>query len=452
MQLDVWRVQRPMPQAKQPDTRSPVARIASHSSPQSTPPLPAKSRSRLPRRRVFPPPDSSADPRSRPFLQPLPGAGTAAPVQAFTKNMGHDEAVVIQNSVKATSPPKDHPGIYPCLDWSTMQAYYGPGVLPPAFFNPGIACGHAPPPYVWGSQNMSLAAFGKPYTAIYPHAGGFLHPFMPLMVNPLSAEPAKSVSSKDNSLNKKLKEIDGTAGSTGSGHSEKTSVDCSLEGSSDGNNQKVSQTPKKRSLDDRTTSETCGALAPDDKPGEPGRLSTLSNVRIPDTTIKPCLSTGSDFRVSGALSTEWPAKDDKESKRERRKQSNRESARRSRLRKQAETEELARKVELLTAENMSLRREINKLTESSQKLRMENSAMMEKLADSTSDQAQEASADHQTAAAPPSARAVKNFLSVMDGACASRGGSSSRRMEHGAPRLRQLLGSGPLAADAVAAS
>ncbi|WVZ69411.1 hypothetical protein U9M48_018199 [Paspalum notatum var. saurae] len=389
MQLDVWRVQRPMPQAKQPDTRSPVARIASHSSPQSTPPLPAKSRSRLPRRRVFPPPDSSADPRSRPFLQPLPGAGTAAPVQAFTKNMGHDEAVVIQNSVKATSPPKDHPGIYPCLDWSTMQAYYGPGVLPPAFFNPGIACGHAPPPYVWGSQNMSLAAFGKPYTAIYPHAGGFLHPFMPLMVNPLSAEPAKSVSSKDNSLNKKLKEIDGTAGSTGSGH---------------------------------------------------------------NTTIKPCLSTGSDFRVSGALSTEWPAKDDKESKRERRKQSNRESARRSRLRKQAETEELARKVELLTAENMSLRREINKLTESSQKLRMENSAMMEKLADSTSDQAQEASADHQTAAAPPSARAVKNFLSVMDGACASRGGSSSRRMEHGAPRLRQLLGSGPLAADAVAAS
>jgi plant G-box-binding factor len=42
------------------------------------------------------------------------------------------------------------------------------------------------------------------------------------MVNPLSAEPAKSVNSKDNSLNKKLKEIDGTAVSTGSGNSEKT--------------------------------------------------------------------------------------------------------------------------------------------------------------------------------------------------------------------------------------
>ncbi|XP_066312232.1 G-box-binding factor 3-like isoform X3 [Miscanthus floridulus] len=289
--------------------------------------------------------------------------------------MGHDEAVVTQNSVKAPSPPKDQPAIYPCLDWSTMQAYYGPGVLPPAFLNPGIAPpGHVPPPYMRGPQNMPPAAFGKPYAAIYPHAGGFLHPFMPLMVNPLSAEPAKSVNSKDNSLNKKLKEIDGTAVS--SGNSEKTSGDYSLEGSSDGNNQKMSGTPKKRNLDDRTTSETCGVSATNDKPGESGRLPTLSNVHIPDATMKPCVSTGSDFKVSGATSTEWPAKDDKESKRERRKQSNRESARRSRLRKQAETEELARKVELLTAENTSLRSEISKLTESSQKLRMENAALV----------------------------------------------------------------------------
>jgi plant G-box-binding factor len=42
------------------------------------------------------------------------------------------------------------------------------------------------------------------------------------MVNPLSAEPAKSVNSKDNSSSKKLKEIDGAAVSTDSGNSEKT--------------------------------------------------------------------------------------------------------------------------------------------------------------------------------------------------------------------------------------
>jgi plant G-box-binding factor len=45
-----------------------------------------------------------------------------------------------------------------------------------------------------------------------------------------------------------------------------------------------------------------------DRPREPGRLATLANVRIPDATIKPCASTGSDFRVSGTQSTDWPAK------------------------------------------------------------------------------------------------------------------------------------------------
>lgn len=35
-------------------------------------------------------------------------------------------------------------------------------------------------------------------------------------------EPAKSVNSKDNCSNKKMKEIDGAAMSTGSGNSEKT--------------------------------------------------------------------------------------------------------------------------------------------------------------------------------------------------------------------------------------
>jgi hypothetical protein len=83
-----------------------------------------------------------------------------------------------------------------------------------------------------------------------------------------------------------------------------------------------------------------------------------------------------------------------------------------------------------------------------------HTTLQEKLAGGTSDQAQEASAGHQTTATapPPSARVVKNFLSMMDVEGPSRGGGS-RRTEHGAPRLRQLLSSGgPLAADAVAAS
>lgn len=363
--------------------------------------------------------------------------------------MGRDEAVVTQKSGKPPSPHKDQPAPYPYFDWSAVQAYYGPGFVPPTYFGPGLPPGHAPPPYMWGPQPLPPSALGKPYTAMYSHGGGFSHPFVPLMVNPLSAEPAKSVNSNANSRNMIVKEVDGTAMSTGSTDSDKTSGDCSLGGSSDGNNQKASGTPKKRRVDNRHISgiETCRSSAANDIAGEPGRLATLPNLRIPDRSIKPNACSVSDFGVIGTpISAESPDQDGRESKRERRKQSNRDSARRSRLRKQAETEELAKKVELLTAENTSLRREINRLTESSKKLSSENSALMVKLTDDTPDQRQEVYPD-QTTEQP--ARAVKNFMPMIDTTTPSR---SSRHMAmgHDAPKLRQLLGSG-LAADAVAA-
>lgn len=71
--------------------------------------------------------------------------------------------------------------------------------------------------------------------------------------------------------------------------------------------------------------------------------------------------------------------DERELKRQRRKQSNRESARRSRLRKQAECEELATKVETLTVENMALRNELNRMAEECKKLTAENASIMEQL-------------------------------------------------------------------------
>ncbi|CAM0881957.1 unnamed protein product [Alopecurus aequalis] len=352
--------------------------------------------------------------------------------------MGRDEAVVTQKSRKPPSPPRDQPAPYPYLDWSAVQAYYGPGFVPPTYFGPGIPSGHTPTPYMWGPQPLPPPALGKPYTAMYSHGGGFSHPFVPLMVNPLSAEPAKSVNSNTNSLNVIVKEVDGTAMSTGSTNSEKTSEDCSLGGSSDGNNQKASGTPKKRRVDNRPTSgiEACQT---------PGILATLPNLRISDTALKPTACSASDFGVIGTpKSSESLDQDGRESKRERRKQSNRDSARRSRLRKQAETEELAKKVELLTAENASLRREINRLTESSKKLSSENSALMVKLTDAAPDQRQEVSPGQKT---EQPARAVNNFMSMIGTTAASR---SSGHMGHGAPKLRQLLGSG-VAADAVAA-
>uniref|UniRef100_A0A0A9E3B4 MEmBP-1a n=1 Tax=Arundo donax TaxID=35708 RepID=A0A0A9E3B4_ARUDO len=68
--------------------------------------------------------------------------------------------------------------------------------------------------------------------------------------------------------------------------------------------------------------------------------------------------------------------DERELKRERRKQSNRESARRSRLRKQQECEELARKVADLTTENNALRAELDNIKKACEEMEAENSRLM----------------------------------------------------------------------------
>ena len=80
----------------------------------------------------------------------------------------------------------------------------------------------------------------------------------------------------------------------------------------------------------------------------------------------------------GRMNDQW-VQDERELKRQKRKQSNRESARRSRLRKQAECEELQRRVEALSSENHSLKDELQRLSEECEKLTSENSLIKEEL-------------------------------------------------------------------------
>lgn len=77
-------------------------------------------------------------------------------------------------------------------------------------------------------------------------------------------------------------------------------------------------------------------------------------------------------------SAELWMQDERELKRQKRKQANRESARRSRMRKQAEFDEFAAKVDALTAENNSLKLEMNRLGDLCKKLSSENTALLEK--------------------------------------------------------------------------
>ncbi|KAK8676644.1 hypothetical protein V6N13_142216 [Hibiscus sabdariffa] len=70
--------------------------------------------------------------------------------------------------------------------------------------------------------------------------------------------------------------------------------------------------------------------------------------------------------------------DERELKRQRRKQSNRESARRSRLRKQAECDELAQRAEALKEENANLRSEVNRIKNEYEQLLAENTSLKER--------------------------------------------------------------------------
>lgn len=94
----------------------------------------------------------------------------------------------------------------------------------------------------------------------------------------------------------------------------------------------------------------------------------------------PAIGKVTPTTVPGAVvpAEQW-IQDERELKRQRRKQSNRESARRSRLRKQAECEELAQRADVLKQENASLRDEVNRIRKEYEELLSKNNSLKEKL-------------------------------------------------------------------------
>ncbi|KAL5538043.1 hypothetical protein UlMin_045736 [Ulmus minor] len=101
--------------------------------------------------------------------------------------------------------------------------------------------------------------------------------------------------------------------------------------------------------------------------------------KVPTTPVAGgIVTTGSRDSVQSQL---W-LQDERELKRQRRKQSNRESARRSRLRKQAECDELAQRAEVLKEENASLRSEVSRIKSEYEQLLSENASLKERLGES----------------------------------------------------------------------
>ncbi|KAJ7943884.1 BZIP transcription factor family protein [Quillaja saponaria] len=103
--------------------------------------------------------------------------------------------------------------------------------------------------------------------------------------------------------------------------------------------------------------------------------STMPALRgkVPSTPVAGGM--GSRDNVQSQL---W-LQDERELKRQRRKQSNRESARRSRLRKQAECDELAQRAEAMKEENATLRSEVSRIRSEYEQLLSENASLKERL-------------------------------------------------------------------------
>ncbi|XP_034904850.1 G-box-binding factor 3 isoform X2 [Populus alba] len=344
--------------------------------------------------------------------------------------MGNNEEGKSSASDKSSPAQQDQTSIHVYPDWAAIQAYYGSRVALPPYYNSGVASGHAPHPYMWGPPQPMMATYGAPYAAIYSHGGVYAHPAAvpigshphgpgvlssPAANTPLSAEtPTKSSGNTDQGLLKKLKGFDGLAMSIGNGDAESAEGGSRLpqsmetEGSSDGSDGNTAR-GKKRSREgtptadhhttggDTKTETHCSPLLGEVNPStdkvlgavvDPGMTKALE-LRNPPSVNVAKTNPATIPQPGAVLPSEAWSPNDRELKRERRKQSNRESARRSRLRKQAEAEELAHKVETLTTVNVALKSEIDQFTEKSQKLRLENAALTEKLKNAQQGPAQE---------------------------------------------------------------
>ncbi|KAI3669609.1 hypothetical protein L6452_40893 [Arctium lappa] len=331
--------------------------------------------------------------------------------------MGAGEQSSPAKHSKPTSTQETPPPSY--SDWSSsMQAYYGSGAAPP-FFASSVAS-PTPHPYMWGGQHPMMPPYGTPvpYPALYPPAGVYGHPSMPMTASTaqLTTEmEAKAPNGKERVPNKKSKGTSvnvnvigvrtgesGKAASSSGNDGATQSAESGNDGStdaSDEDDQHEQSGGKKGSFhqmlaDANARNSISGSNVP--VPGNPVVSMPTTNLNMGMDLWNPSAGTGSmkmQPNHSGVSQTVVPppmlgresmmadqwVQDERELKRQKRKQSNRESARRSRLRKQAECEELQARVEVLSNENHSLREELQKLSEECGKLTSENNSIKDEL-------------------------------------------------------------------------
>lgn len=343
------------------------------------------------------------------------------------------KAVAAQEQPSVTSSSPATP-VYP--DWSTFQAYSP--IPPPGFFHSTVGSSPPPHPYIWGAQHLIPPYGTPPPYVMYPHGGIYAHPTMAPGSLPFSpyamASPngnaeasgfpgseaeGKSSEGKEKSPIKRSKgslgslnlitgknnELGKTSGASGNG-AYSQSGDSGSEGSSEGSDANSQNDSPQKAGDAQNSSDAHGlqnGSARVSAQSMVGQAMTIVPMPTAATTgLTTNLNIGMDFwgstnpssippihgkvpatavatpMIPGAPSELW-MQDERELKRQKRKQSNRESARRSRLRKQAECEELAHRVEVLKEENASLRAEVTRIKKEHEQLILQNASLKERL-------------------------------------------------------------------------
>ncbi|KAL7604882.1 hypothetical protein Lser_V15G19750 [Lactuca serriola] len=312
--------------------------------------------------------------------------------------MGAEEQSSPAKHSKPTSTHETTPPPYP--DWS--QACYSSGIAPP-FFASSPA-----PPYMWGGQHPMMPPYGTPvpYPTMYPPPGIYSHPSMPRTPGQTNLElEVKASNGKDRAPNKKPKGNSGnsnagggraasSSGNDGATQSAESGNDVSSDGTDEDDQQEYSGSKKgsfhQMLADANARNNNSGSNIQTPVPGNPIASMPPTDLNMGIDLWNPSTGTGSmklQKNHSGVHQTPAPppmmsdhwVQDERELKRQKRKQSNRESARRSRLRKQAECEELQARVEALSNENHSLRDELRRLSEECGNLTSENNSIKDEL-------------------------------------------------------------------------
>ncbi|KQJ91773.1 transcription factor HBP-1a [Brachypodium distachyon] len=331
------------------------------------------------------------------------------------------------------------PVVYP--DWTNFQGY--PPIPPHGFFPSPVVSSPQGHPYMWGAQPM-MQPYGTPPYVMYPPGGIYAHPSMPPGAHPFApyamasangnadatgtataAAPSAGETDGKSSEGKEKSPIKSSKGSLGSlnmitgkncvehGKTSGASANGAISQSGESGSESSSEGSEPNSQNDSHHKESGQEQDGEIRSSQNGVSRSPSQAKLKQTmAIMPMPSSGSmpgpttnlnigmDYWANTASSppaahgkatptavpgtavpTEPWMQDERELKRQRRKQSNRDSARRSRLRKQAECEELAQRAEVLKQENATLRDEVNRVRKEYDELISKNNSLKDKLGD-----------------------------------------------------------------------